>query len=408
MHLRKSQPYFILSALWLVILSISSQTIIISPILPYITAELHISASLQGTLISAYAFMVAVFSLIAGPISDSIGRRRILLIGSASMTITLLLHSVANNLITLFIVRAFAGASGGILSGAVVAYIGDYFTYEKRGWANGWVLSGQAAGQILGIPSGVLLAEAFGFRATFILFAATIGMACLLICFFVPQPDVRRDQETMTLHKFLKKYKSLLLNQRTRISLTIFFLMNFSLLLYVTYLPTWLNKSLGIGGAEIASLFFIGGLATFVTMPFAGHLSDRLGRKPLILYSSLGFSLIMLATPFVLVRVWVAYLLFFLGMIQIAMRTSPFQALLTELVDARQRGSLMSLNATIGQVGIGLGSALAGPPYALFGYESNAILAATIMAAVAILVWRFLSEPRGITFNHVEDAGSNT
>lgn len=393
MHNRKSRLYIILLALWLVILSISSQTIIISPILPYIAAELDISTSLQGTLISAYAFMVGLFSLLAGPISDSIGRRRILLIGSGGMTMALLLHSVANNLIALFIVRAIAGVGGGILSGAVVSYIGDYFSYEKRGWANGWVLTGQAAGQILGIPAGVLLADAFGFRATFMLFAITLGLGFLLICFFVPQPDVQRDRETMTLHKFLQKYKSLLLNPRTRVSLLVFFLMQFSLLLFVTYLPTWLNESLGIRGTEIAFMFFIGGFATVVTLPFAGYLSDKLGRKPLIMISSIGFSIIMLAAPYILVKVWVAYLLFFLGMIQIAMRISPFQALLSELVDARQRGSLMSLNATIGQLGIGLGSAMAGPSYTIMGYASNAILAGLMMIIVAVMVWRFLPEP---------------
>lgn len=407
MRLRKSQPYLVLFALWLIILSISSQTIIISPILPFIASELDISASLQGTLISAYAFMAGLFSLLAGPISDTIGRRRILLIGSASMTIALLLHGVANNLIALFIVRAFAGASGGVLSGAVVSYIGDYFVYEKRGWANGWVLSGQAAGQILGIPLGVLLADAFGFRATFMLFALTMGLGFLLICFFVHQPDVLRDHGAFTVHNFLQKYKVLLLNSDTRMAFIIFFLMYLSLLVYVTYLPTWLNKALGIGGTEIASLFFIGGLATVVILPFAGHVSDKWGRKPLIISSSIGLFCIMLATPYILSQLWIAYVLFFLAMIHIAMRTSPLQTLLTALVDARQRGSLMSLNATIGQVGIGLGSALAGPFYAILGYESNAILAAMIMATVAVLVWCFLPEPRGTTFNHVEDVGSN-
>ena len=30
------------------------------------------------------------------------------------------------------------------LSGAAVAYVGDYFPYNKRGWANGWIMSGMA------------------------------------------------------------------------------------------------------------------------------------------------------------------------------------------------------------------------------------------------------------------------
>ena len=55
---------------------------ILSPILPRIGEELGIEAAVLGTLVSAYALMVGVFAVISGPISDRIGRRRILLLGA--------------------------------------------------------------------------------------------------------------------------------------------------------------------------------------------------------------------------------------------------------------------------------------------------------------------------------------
>ncbi|MFC7189764.1 MFS transporter [Halocatena marina] len=103
---------------------------------------------------TAYAFAVGVFALIAGPVSDRIGRRRILLIGTTLMTIALAAHGFVESFASLFAVRAFAGGAGGVLNGAAIAYIGDYFPRERRGWASGWVLSGLAAGQIAGVPLG--------------------------------------------------------------------------------------------------------------------------------------------------------------------------------------------------------------------------------------------------------------
>jgi len=80
---RQSHPYLVLFALWLMVFSASSQVIIISPILPRIGEELLISEELQGWLITAYALFLSIFALITGPISDKVGRRLVLLFGSA-------------------------------------------------------------------------------------------------------------------------------------------------------------------------------------------------------------------------------------------------------------------------------------------------------------------------------------
>ena len=151
--------------LWLLVFSSASQTMILSPILPQIGAELSIDPAVLGTLVSAYALMVGIFAVISGPISDRIGRRRILLLGTGVMALALVMHGVVDSYPLFLAVRILAGAAGGILSGSAVSYVGDWFAYERRGWAVGWVMSGAAFGQIIGIPLGVLLAGRWGFRA---------------------------------------------------------------------------------------------------------------------------------------------------------------------------------------------------------------------------------------------------
>lgn len=154
---------------------------IVVAMLPVIGEQLSVSSSQQGLLVSSYAVMVGIFALVAGPVSDKFERRRMLLVGSGLMTAALALHTVVDSYQMLLIVRTLAGVAGGALSGAAVSYVGDYFRYERRGWANGWVMSGIAAGQIAGVPLGALLAEKFGFRTPFLIFAATMGATFLLI-----------------------------------------------------------------------------------------------------------------------------------------------------------------------------------------------------------------------------------
>ena len=142
---------------------------IVVAMLPEIGKQLAVSDAKQGLLVSIYAVMVGLFALVIGPISDKFGRRKVLLAGTGLMTLALGMHAAINDYAGLLIVRTLAGIAGGVLSGAAVSYVGDYFPYERRGWANGWVMSGIAAGQIAGVPLGSLLAGQFGFRTPFLI-----------------------------------------------------------------------------------------------------------------------------------------------------------------------------------------------------------------------------------------------
>ena len=83
----------------------------------------------------------------------------------------------------------------------------------------------------------------------------------------------------------------------------------------------------------------------------------------------------------------------FAVMVGIAMRMSPFSALLTAMVEDHRRGSLMSLTVALGQVGFALGGALAGPLYARAGYRSNTVLGAASVLAMGLVVWHWIPEP---------------
>ncbi len=367
---------------------------IISPMLPLIGRELNVPVSMLGTLVSVYALMVGVFALVIGPISDKIGRRRVLLIGAGLMTIALALHGLASSYAGLLLVRTFAGIAGGALSGSAVSYIGDYFPYEQRGWASGWLMSSTALGQILGVLFGILLAAKYGFRTPFLGFSVTMAATFLLIWRFVPQPRVQRTQGRLSVGGALKSYAVLLHRSDVVVASAAFCLMYFGLALYVVYLPTWLAKTQGATAGQIASLFLVGGIANALTGPLVGKLSDRIGRKGLIIGSCLGLAAVMLGTTFLIHKFWMAYPLFFITMILVAARISPFQALLSALVKDDRRGTLLSLTVALGQVGFALGGALAGPAYSRFGYASNSMTGVASVLLMALLVWRFLPEPK--------------
>jgi predicted MFS family arabinose efflux permease len=384
----------VLLALWLMVMASSSQVMIVAPILPRIGAALSIAPALRGTLVTGFAFSLSLLALVIGPISDRFGRRPVLLAGTGAMTAALALHPLAYDYGSMLVMRILAGAAGGMLTGSAISYVGDYFPYHRRGWASGWVMSGFAVGQVLGVPAGTVLADRFGFSAPFVLFAVVMGLAFVLILVAVPQPLVERRGGRLTVGSALADYAGLLRQRQVLGASLAYATMFFGVSCFVVYMPTWAEHSLGMDAEAIALLFVVGGTASVVFGPQAGRLSDRLGRRPLILFSCVGTAVLFAATTFVVGGAASIYVLFFMAMVLLAMRLSPFQALLTALVDERQRGTLMSLVVAIGQIGGGLGAALAGPVYADVGYFGCTMLAAGSILVTGLLVLAWIPEPQ--------------
>jgi predicted MFS family arabinose efflux permease len=383
----------VLFALWLLVFTSGSQVMLIAPLFPRIREQIAVAEAALGALVAVDAVMLGMMALVAGPISDRIGRRRILLVGSGLMTVALALHALAFDYTSLLVVRALAGAAGGVLSGAAVAYVGDYFPYSRRGWATGWVMTGMAFGHIIGIPAGTVLAATFGFRVPYLGFAVLMAATFALVWSAVPQPAVERSTGRLTIGSALRSYAELLRSSAILAAVATFAITFLGNSLFVIYLPTWLEDTVGATPAQVAALFFTGGVANVLAGPRAGRLSDRIGRKRVVITASVAFSVLLIILTWAVRSVISAFVLFALIMALMAVRIGPFQALLTQLVPAERRGSLMSLTVGTGQLGFALGGALAGVTYARAGFATSTVLAGLFVLGSAWIIWRYLPEP---------------
>lgn len=389
----RGSPAPLLGALWLLTFAQTCQFMLVVPILPDISRELRFDPELGGTLIASYGITAALFSLISGPISDKVGRRRVLVVGTLMMALGLLLHPLAHSFGALLFMRALTGVASGVLSGAVGAYVGDYFPYERRGWANGIIMSGLAAGQVAGIPLGTLLAKSMGFSAPFLAFGVLLLVNTALIALYVPQAAVALESE-LTVSSALKKYGYLLSHTQPLAATAAFVLMFTGVSAFVSYLPTWLEEAHGASPNDVALMYFCGGLAALVGNPVAGRLSDRIGRKGIIIAASLALAVLQALTPVAMVRLEVAYGLFFLTMIAASMRMAPLQSLLTAIVGPAQRGTLLGMASAAGSFGFAMGGAASGFLYTRHGFAACAAVAVTAVLASTGVIAAFLPEPQ--------------
>ena len=378
-----------------------------SPLLPQISKQFCVEKELLGLLIGAYSLSLGVSALVSGSISDQIGRRRVLLMGTFFLSGTLLLHSFAFDFYSLLVLRFLAGIAGGLLTGSCIAYVRDYFPFQFRARANGVVLTGSALGQILGVPLAIVLGEAFGVQSPFFVLGLLMAGSHFLVYRFLKEP-IEREQVSVdvTISAIIQDYKFILRQAFYQKAAYGYMLMFFSLSAYLIYFPQWLEQMKGARSVDIALAFSIGGVGALLAGPVGGYLSDKAGRKPVIMAANLSLAGIMGLSLFSPLDVYWASATFALFMFLMSARSVAFQSFISDSTCDLNRGKGLNLLIAIGQVGMILGSVISGPVYAHWGFQFNAIIAAVLSIGMAILVstkWPAVStslpESDGITDN---------
>jgi len=84
---------------------------LVIPVMPFLKTSLHLTAFDMGVMTSLFALVQFVASPIVGRISDRIGRKKILVIGSLLYMLSEILFAVTNNLLMFDISRAVGGLS---------------------------------------------------------------------------------------------------------------------------------------------------------------------------------------------------------------------------------------------------------------------------------------------------------
>lgn len=157
---------------------------IVNVALPTIDHDLHASQPLLELVVSGYATAYALLLVLGGRLGDSIGRKRLFLLGMAAFTVTSLACGLAPTADFLVIGRVAQGASAALMVPQVLATIQAATTGERRTRALGryGATGGLAAvlGQVLG---GILVSaniDGLGWRPIFLV-NVPIGLAGLVL-----------------------------------------------------------------------------------------------------------------------------------------------------------------------------------------------------------------------------------
>lgn len=176
------------------------------PALPALTAELGAATSVAQLTVTACLIGLAAGQLIAGPISDRLGRRGILLIGIVAYVATSVLCAITPSVELLIAARFVQGLTGGV--GIVIAQAAGRDVYSGgaliRFYGRVTVIGGFAA--IVGPLLGGILTTVFDWRGLFLVLGG-IGVAILVITLAVFRETLPVGERTTggfahTMHDF--------------------------------------------------------------------------------------------------------------------------------------------------------------------------------------------------------------
>ncbi len=263
---------------------------LVLPAFLFYAANLGASPLVATTIIGLYSFGQLIANPFWGRMSDTYGRKPILLVSAVGMIAAYLLMAFAESLWLLGLARVLTGIMGANVSVAM-AYVTDVTSAEKRAQGIGQVGAAISLGFIFGPAFGGLLSGADADSASLLwpaLGAAVLYTLILIATFFVKEslPAEKRAALAAAADRpeGLLAVKRVLRRPTVTRLIFIGFLIYFAMGFFDTIMPLWSEARFAWGPWEIGLCFaFLGFVVAITQGILVGKIAPRYGESKLVL-----------------------------------------------------------------------------------------------------------------------------
>jgi DHA2 family multidrug resistance protein-like MFS transporter len=156
--------------------------------IPHISADLQPSSTEMLWIVDIYGFMMAGFLVAMGTLGDRVGKRLLLVLGSAVFAVVSIVAAYTDEPVMMIVWRAVLGVAAAAVMPATLGLIFSmFFDPKQRGIAIGAWAAGISVGVALGPLLSGLLLEVFTWRATFLVAVPVMAIVAIGAPFLLPE-----------------------------------------------------------------------------------------------------------------------------------------------------------------------------------------------------------------------------
>ncbi|HWL46791.1 MAG TPA: MFS transporter [Sphingomonadaceae bacterium] len=321
----------------------------LSFLMPFVQPDLGINNTQVGMLAGALSLTWALAAFGIGKLSDTIGNRKLLLvISTLCFSVCSVLSGVAGSFALLLGARLLMGAAEGGVMPISHAMVASEVSPERRGLAQG--IAQNFGSNLLGsFVAPVLLvgfATAFGWRHAFFLAAVPGLISAILIWFLLSEPAAppkSSGAEKMSIGDALRERNIL-------ICVVLGVLLVSYLVVCLAFMPLFLTQVRGYAPDRMGWLMGTLGISATIGSVVVSGLSDRIGRRPVMVAMPLIGVLLPLGAMYFDGGIWGMAAIFFIGWGLIGVFPLFMATVPSESVDPRFAATVLGLCMGTGEV----------------------------------------------------------
>ena len=362
---------------------VGTDTFLVAPLLPELTARFASPPASAGWMVSAYAIGYCVTAVFAGPVSDRFDRRRVLVAGMSAFSAATAACGLASTLWQMIALRALAGVCAAVAAPQVWAAIPQLVPPGRVVAAMAAPTAGLTVAQLVGVPVGSLLGAVSTAAPFLAVGAAGAGTSLALWLWYPPVPP----QASKT--RVIAQYGGLLAVPAARWRFAAYFVFQLGNFAVLSFAPTWFSTDFALDATGVGYAMIALGTGNTLGALAGPRIVARWGTGRTLLGCMLAYLVCYPALP------WSGNLAVALAVLSVVFFTGGtlfpvFMGLLQSLT-ATARGTVSALANVLMYAGSAVAGALGGPLMTgSWGFAGIACLVWTTTAcstACSTLLW---------------------
>lgn len=319
--------------------------VIVMPLGPAFARALGVPESDLGVVNGSYTGAAAVTGLLGSFFLDRFDRRKALGVALLGLVAGTAACGLAADFRSLLLARVVAGAFGGPATSLAFSIVADAIPARVRGRAMGTVMGAFSVAAVIGVPSGLWLSEAWGWRAPF--FAVSAFGVVVTLSSIAALPPMRRHLEQARPKVSLGE---LVREPLVRLSYTMTAVVMMAGFVIIPNIAPYLTLNLGFPAAHLKWAYGFGGVASFFATQAGGRLVDRFGSFRV---GSAGASLVIVVLfvlfylPWEQAPSWTVVAGFVAFMLAMGVRNVAYNTLTSKVPATEVRARFQSLQSSV-------------------------------------------------------------